>query len=119
VPASGGQTGGAFEVFELVDPATPPPHVHRQREEAFYVIEGRFTFVLGHDTIDAPAGSFVFVPRGTRHGFTTLPGSKGLLIVSPAGLEGFFEELSRGLTEGRPPAELRAALAEGYDSTPA
>jgi quercetin dioxygenase-like cupin family protein len=118
VLASARQTSGAFELFELVDPETPPPHFHRLREEAFFVTEGRFTFVVGGIELDAPAGSFVFIPRGKRHAFGTTPGSKAMLLVSPAGLEGFFDELGRGLAAGRSPAELRAALAEGYDSTP-
>jgi quercetin dioxygenase-like cupin family protein len=88
------------------------------REEAFYVLEGSFTFVLGQETVEAPARSFVFVPRGTRHGFTVQPGSRALLLVAPAGLEGFFTELGGGLEAGRSGAEIREALAGRYDSTP-
>lgn len=117
--ASAAQTGGAFEIIDYVGPAAPPPHIHRMREEAFYVMEGSFTFVLGEEEgVEAPEGSFIFVPRGTRHGFTVRPGSRALLLVAPAGLEGFFVELGEGLQAGRSGAELRAALAGRYDSIP-
>jgi quercetin dioxygenase-like cupin family protein len=117
--ASATQTDGSFEVIEYVGPAAPPPHIHRMREEAFYILEGSFTFVLGEDdAVEAPAGSFIFVPRGTRHGFTVQQGGRALLLVSPAGLGGFFAELGAGLQAGRSGAEIRAALAGKYDSTP-
>jgi quercetin dioxygenase-like cupin family protein len=112
------QTNGSFEVIDYTGPAAPPPHVHRMREECFYILEGSFTFTLGEDVVEAQQGSFIFVPRGTRHGFTVRPGGRALLIIAPAGLEGFFEELGRGLAEGKSGVELREALASKYDSTP-
>jgi mannose-6-phosphate isomerase-like protein (cupin superfamily) len=114
------QTGGAFEVIELDAPRGPLPHVHHNHEECFYVIEGVFTFVLGTEEMEAPAGSVVFVPRGMRHAFKPGEGARALVFSSPGGLlEGFFREMSEGLTTGRPEAELRAALAGKYDAWPA
>src|SRR6476469_4422858 len=88
--ASAIRTQGSFELIEYSGPAAPPPHVHRMREEAFYILDGRFHFMLADDAFDAAAGSFIFVPRGTRRGFTVGPGGRALLLVIPAGLEGFF-----------------------------
>ncbi len=116
------QSGGAFEVILLhpgpAAPAGPPPHVHRERDELFYIIKGRFTFVLGTREFEVQEGGTVFVPRGTRHGFKSHPDSQALLIIAPAGLEGFFAELGDGLAAGRSNEEIRAALAGKYDSTP-
>jgi quercetin dioxygenase-like cupin family protein len=117
--ASGADTGGSFEMIEYRGPAVPPPHVHREHDEIFYILDGRFSFVIGDATRDAVAGSLVWVPRGTRHGFQIQPGSTALLITVPAGLEGFFVELGEGLVEGRSSDEIRAALAGKYDSIPA
>lgn len=118
--AGGRQTGGSFEVIEYHgNAACPPPHVHREREECFYVLEGRFRFTLGDDEIEADQGAWVFIPRGTRHGFTATADAKALILVVPAGLEGFFEELGTGLTAGKTSQELRAALKGRFDSTPA
>jgi len=116
--ASAGPTSGAFEVIEYHGPLQPPPHVHREHEEAFYILEGTFTFSLDGQDHQAPAGSFVIVPRGTPHGFTAADGARALLLIVPAGLEGFFQELGAGLESGRTSAEMRAALAGRYDAYP-
>jgi quercetin dioxygenase-like cupin family protein len=117
--ASAVETGGSLEVIEYLGPAVPPPHIHREHDELFYVLEGSFNFILGDTSREAGTGSFVWVPRGTRHGFQIQPGSKALLFIIPAGLEGFFEELGKGLTEGKTSEEIRATLAGKYDSIPA
>lgn len=115
---SSAQTAGAFEVIELVGPVAPPPHVHRDRDECFCIMEGTFTFLLGTEQVEAPANSVVFVPRGTPHGFKPAEGARAYLFIVPAGLEGFFRELGEGLVAGRSSAELRAVLAGKYDSEP-
>jgi len=120
VKMSGHQTGGAFEVIEFRgNAACPPPHVHREREECFYVLDGGFTFVLDHDEVEAAPGSWVYIPRGTRHGFTATADARALILVTPAGLEGFFAELGGGLADGLSSQELRAALKGRFDSIPA
>jgi mannose-6-phosphate isomerase-like protein (cupin superfamily) len=116
--ASGRQTAGALEVIEYVGPIQPPPHVHREHDEAFYVLARSFTFTLGTDDVEVDEGGFVFVPRGTRHAFTAEPGARALLITVPAGLEGFFDELGAGLIAGKTSQEMRATLAGRYDSYP-
>jgi Cupin domain len=115
---SAAQTGRGFEVIELSGAGKPPPHVHRERDELFYILEGSYSFVLGHEPVEAREGALVFVPRGTRHGFIAVPTSKALLFIIPGGLEGFFRELGAGLAAGRPSAEIRAELAGKYDSFP-
>ena len=117
--ASAAETGGAIEVIEYSGPAAPPPHVHREHDEVFIILTGTFRFVLGQETMDAPQGTVVLVPRGSRHGFTIDPGSTALLLVLPSGLEGYFRELGTGLAEGRSGQEVRASLAGKYDSYPA
>jgi quercetin dioxygenase-like cupin family protein len=117
---SGQRTGGAFEVIEFQgNAACPPPHVHREREECLYVLDGHFTFTLGYDEVEATPGSCVFIPRGTRHGFTATADARALILVIPAGLEGFFAELGGGLAAGRSSQEIRAALKGRFDSIPA
>ncbi len=117
-------TGGTFEAYEIDASklergvSGPPPHVHRQHEEAFYILEGAFTFALGGTEYAAPAGSLVVVPRGTRHSFTMEPGARCVVFAIPGGLAGFFGELTAARASGRVDAEVRAALAEKYDSHP-
>jgi quercetin dioxygenase-like cupin family protein len=125
VRARAEETGGAFEVYEVGVPgeraglgAGPPPHTHREHEEAFYVLEGEFEFFLGDDHAAAPTGTLIVVPRGTRHHFRGTPGSRLLVVAIPGGLAGFFEELGTGHEAGQSDAEIRAALAGKYDSYP-
>ncbi len=114
---SAAQSGGAIEVIEL-GPGSPPPHIHHEHEECFYVIEGQYTFIVGTEELEAPAGSVVFIPRGTRHAFKRGENARALVFVVPAGLEGFFRELGEGIAMGRPEADLRSELAGKYDSEP-
>ncbi len=112
------QTGGAFEVVELGGTGSPAPHVHRDHDECFYIIQGFFTFTVGAEEIEAPADSVVFVPRGVPHAFRHSEGARALIFVIPANLEGFFRELGEGLAAGRSEADLRTELAGKYDSWP-
>ncbi len=116
---SSAQTGGAIEVFEHYDVGFPPPHIHRDHDEFFYNIEGSVKLTLGKEELEVPAGSLVFVPRGMRHSFKPNEGARLLVFVIPAGLEGFFKELSERLAAGQANSDVRAALAGKYDSWPA
>ncbi len=122
IRVSAADTGGEFEVIELGTPpggGGPPPHIHREHDECFFIMEGTYTFLVGKQEVQAPAGSVVFIPRGMRHGFKAADGSRALGFIIPAGIEGFFRELGAGKIAGRPDAELRAELEVKYDSHPA
>lgn len=119
--ASSALTSGAFELFQEVRPTTggPPPHVHRERDEAFYVLEGRYAFVRDQDEVELLPGEFIFVPRGTRHHYRTLVApSRTLILVAPAGLEAFFREMGSRLAAGASALEAMTGLAGTHDSHP-
>jgi mannose-6-phosphate isomerase-like protein (cupin superfamily) len=119
--ASAELTGGAFELFEEVreTPSGPPPHVHRDRDETFYVVAGQYVFTRGTVELEVGPGQVVFVPRGTRHHFRTIEaGSRTLILIAPAGLEGFFREMGVRIAAGATPLEAMTALSEMYDSHP-
>jgi quercetin dioxygenase-like cupin family protein len=64
-------------------------------------------------------GQVVFVPRGTRHHFRTLAaGCRTLIVIAPAGLQGFFREMGVRIEAGATPLEAMTALSEMYDSHP-
>ena len=66
------QTGGAISAYEYTaaaETAGPPEHLHRGWDEVFYVLDGEMTFLIDGTEHRAPAGSFVFVPRGVPHTF--------------------------------------------------
>ena len=75
-------TGGAFSalVVDLKPGEGPPPHLHRDREEYFYVIEGTYRMsVNGAESTIGP-GTLVFVPRGTVHAFSNIGETTGRLL---------------------------------------
>jgi quercetin dioxygenase-like cupin family protein len=75
-------TGGTFSaiVAEVKPGEGPPPHLHRDREEYFYVLEGTYQLsVNGNDTTVGP-GTLVFLPRGTVHAFKNVASTLGRLL---------------------------------------
>ena len=72
-----------------MQPGTEPPlHVHAHEDEAYLVLNGRMTFQVGDERIDAEPGSFVFLPRGVPHGFAVRSEvARAVLLLTPGGLE--------------------------------
>jgi quercetin dioxygenase-like cupin family protein len=125
IKSSAQTTDGRVTVTENLGPQGygTPLHLHRNEDEWFYVIEGELTFWVGGQVITAPAGSFVYGPRGIPHTFIVSSSeARFLLVTEPAGLEDFIRELSepaQALTlppaSAQPPApELMLATAAEY-----
>jgi quercetin dioxygenase-like cupin family protein len=111
--ARGAQTAGQLTLFENVVAAGdgPPLHTHAVEDESWYVLEGSFRFRLGDQIHGAPAGSFVFVPRGTPHCFqnTGADPARILVIFTPSGMERFFDRFA-ALPEGAAPGPSFAII---------
>lgn len=122
--AVGEDTGGALALIEYTVPprfSGQPLHYHAHTQEVVYVLEGTLTVGLGKETLEAPSGSFVLIPPNQVHNLINRSGSPArfLVLSSPAGLEGYFEELA-GLVAREPtwpPADFEKleALAGKYD----
>jgi len=94
--ASQRSTGGALSVFETTIEAGPPLHVHDLEDECFYVLGGELSIRCGDDAFDAPAGSFVFLPRGRPHRFWSKGQPASLLLIAvPGGIEQYFREINK------------------------
>jgi quercetin dioxygenase-like cupin family protein len=120
--ATAEQTSGAFAVGEFSGGEGPwtVPHVHQHTEESFYVLDGAFTFTLDTHETEARPGSFILVPRGTRHVLRAAPGGGRLLTLwVPGGLEEMFVELSRMPPGSLRDPEARKAISARFDSVPA
>jgi quercetin dioxygenase-like cupin family protein len=64
-----GRGAGVFEYLTRKG-EEPPEHTHMTEDEIFYVLEGEVTFHCGGEDLPASTGSFIFLPRGIRHGYT-------------------------------------------------
>jgi quercetin dioxygenase-like cupin family protein len=90
--------------FECIFPAGAgvPPHIHHQQEEAFYVLEGTFSYRIGDNTMTSGPGSFVLVPRGTLHAFQNIGADTGKVLVTnnlPGAHEHFFRDVGVPVTD--------------------
>src|SRR5436190_22686954 len=93
-----------------------PLHLHTREHEYSFVLEGRMGALLGDDVVEAGPGDLVFKPRNQWHTFWNAGDEpcRILEIISPAGFEGFFRELSDmgGVLAAGP--EALAELNERY-----
>ncbi len=124
---SSAQTGGAYSLLEVaVGPGGGEgPHVQHREDECFYVLEGRFGFVVEGAGIEASPGSLIYVPKGNLHAFENTGETTGRMLMSqtPGGVYGgLVEEIGEPATgEAAPPAteeppdvERLAAIAAEY-----
>lgn len=112
----------AGEQFSLVEhPMSPsalaaPLHRHTREDEYSYVLRGRLGALLGDEVVFAEPGDLVFKPRNQWHTFWNASDEPAsiLEIISPAGFEHFFRELSDqgGVTKVEP--SVLASLSARY-----
>jgi quercetin dioxygenase-like cupin family protein len=104
IKISSPQTNSGYEVVLNKVPAGfgPPAHTHRHMLQAFYVLEGRVSFQLGADWVEAGPGEVVLVRPGTAHTFAnrTTENAQLLQIQSGGALEPMFEDLARAFPAG-------------------
>jgi quercetin dioxygenase-like cupin family protein len=105
------RTDGAVTVFESVAAPGhgPPLHLHGSEDECIYVLEGELQVRVEGALHAAPAGSFVFVPRGVAHAWRNTGDRQVrlLAVFTPGapGMERFFERSAQF------PADTRVADA--------
>jgi mannose-6-phosphate isomerase-like protein (cupin superfamily) len=118
----------ADERFSLVEhPMGPralaaPLHRHNHEDEYSYVLEGRMGALLGDDVVYADAGDLVYKPRNQWHTFWNAGDRpcRILEIISPAGFERFFKELSDmgGVAEADPDTLTDLCARYGLEMQP-
>jgi quercetin dioxygenase-like cupin family protein len=90
-------TSGQLAVFDTLirRGLEPPPHTHSREDEAYLVLDGHLTFIVGGQTIEAGPNTFVWLPRDLQHSFACdTEQSRAIILLTPAGLEAAFQELS-------------------------
>ena len=87
-------TGGSFSaiIVELKPGEGPPSHLHRDREEFFYVLDGIFRMTVGGNESTIGPGTLVFTPRNTVHSFSNIGTTPGRLLewTIPGSNEPYF-----------------------------
>ena len=116
----GDESGGGFSLVE--HPMAPrrlaaPLHRHSREDEYSFVLEGRVGALLGDETVLGGPGDLIFKPRDQWHTYWNAGDEPAriLEIISPAGFECFFEEMTQLLADGGPPDPAqRIAIADRY-----
>ncbi|MCC0100293.1 cupin domain-containing protein [Streptomyces flavotricini] len=115
----GEDTDGSVSVVEHPFPvgALVPPHLHTREDEYSIVTEGEIGFRSGDRETVLGAGGYITKPRGELHTMWnagSVP-ARMIEIISPAGFEHFFREMTEMLADGQPPPEdALPALAAKY-----
>jgi quercetin dioxygenase-like cupin family protein len=100
VKATTESTGGAFSmVYQTAPPGHATPyHLHHIEDEAFYILNGEYTFICdGVKTILGPGG-YIFLPRGIPHGIrvsSSVPATILILAMPGTGFVGMMEEMAQ------------------------
>jgi quercetin dioxygenase-like cupin family protein len=113
-------SGGALSALEVTIPPKTlvKPHNHSREDEFTVVLAGTVGARVGDRVVEAGPGASMVKPRGIPHAMWNLgPAPATVLeVVSPGGLERYFEELAPVLRDKAPPSEYDA-LAERYGLT--
>src|SRR5215475_8223498 len=111
--ASVGSTGGQLTVFTLSVDGGPPRHTHTREDESIYLFSGLLEVECDGEEFEAASGSFVFLPRQRPHTFRSVGGTaRGLLIITPGGLENYFDALHAATKTGRDSPQVMAVMVQ-------
>jgi len=114
----GGDTDGKLSVVEhpFSVGALVPPHIHTREDEYSIVTQGKIGFRSGDREVVLSPGGYITKPRGEVHAMWNAGDEPARMIeiISPAGFEGYFRELSDLIAAGPPDPSAVASLSERY-----
>ncbi len=115
---TGEDTAGIYSLIENYNlpGVSIPLHLHRNEDETFYVVSSEVDFQINGEVVRATAGTTVYLPRNAPHSFTVVGSepAKMLMMLMPAGLEKYFEELSQLPTDEPPDMEKVIEVSARY-----
>ena len=118
-------SGGGFSLIEHPMSAkalAAPLHRHQREDEYSFVLEGSVGALLGDEVRIGRPGDLIFKPRNQWHTFWNAGDEPAFIleIISPAGFEHFFHELSDagGVAGLQPPALRELCGRYGLEMAP-
>lgn len=111
-------TGGRLTLLEaIMQPGELiPPHTHTLEDEFTSVYKGSIGVRVGENDYTVPTRSVIFKPRGILHSMWNPTPEPAILFetITPAGFEGFFEEMGQLTITNRheSPAQVDAIAAK-------
>ena len=115
----GGPSEGRFSVVEhpiVARGMAAPLHLHTREDEYSFILEGRWGFWQGGDVVFAEPGDLVYKPRDVWHTFWNASDSPARLleIISPAGFDQMFVEMSALIDSGEASPEALGEIGARY-----
>jgi quercetin dioxygenase-like cupin family protein len=114
----GKDSGGALSIVEhpFAVGALVPPHVHTLEDEYSIVLEGEIGFRSNDQEVVLGVGGYIVKPRGQVHAMWNAGAvpARMIEVISPAGFERFFLELTEMTSTGAPDPVAMVALAARY-----
>lgn len=119
------QTSNAFALLEITLPkgAEPPPHIHNNEDESFYVVDGQLSLNVDGSTTILNPGEALFAPRNVPHSFSILTEKATIInLITPGSLWNYFMEFSTPILgtpqvtviQTAPPAEMLDVITNKY-----
>lgn len=105
IKATSASTGGAFALIHQTAPPgnATPYHLHQDEDEAFYVLDGEFTFISDGQRVVLGPGGYIFLPRKRPHGFRCTGSAPSTMLVLAMPGNGFVGMMTEA---GEPAREL-------------
>jgi mannose-6-phosphate isomerase-like protein (cupin superfamily) len=116
----GSQTDGRLMIMEgkILVGEGPPLHIHHREDEYFHFLQGEIEFYIGDETVHGTTGTWVYAPRYIKHTYRNVnsTGARLEFVFQPAGIEHYFEEVSKVIVAQEPNWEKQAAaVAKKYE----
>lgn len=114
------RTGGTCSVLfaDLKPGEGAPPHLHREYDEYFFVVDGTISLVVDGKERTIVPGTLAFTPRGAIHSFKNIGASIASMLewTVPGGNEAYFRAVSEMGTNIDPKrlAEINAQFATEF-----
>ncbi len=116
--ATSGDTAGAMDVIESTFPAGAgvPRHFHTGSDQAILVVDGEMTICVDDRSVEATAGTFIYVPKGAPHSFMNVSGAACRIFaffvpMAGPGMEHILEG-ANAQPKDLDPAQLVAAMRQ-------
>ena len=113
-------SAGSLAVLEVEIPGHTlvKPHTHSREDEFSLVVDGTVGARIGDRELTAGPGCYLVKPRGTPHAMWNAGSAPATVIeiLSPGGMEAYFERLAPILADHRTPPEYYQ-LADEYGLT--
>ena len=95
-------TDGAFTLLEPMSlPASVRRCISTMTADRRCRLAGEYFIFIGDEEYVCPAGSFIYIPQGTPHGFRVgSVQSRKLNLYAPGAMNGYFDDLSTAIADG-------------------